>query len=683
MSPLKNYKVSFNNYSLKFIPLALLCVFMHSSLLLANNSYKPNFSDLITKDTIYINSINDRAAKLRFYNSDSLLILANEALKLSEELDYKYGISNSLLQTANYYSDNGNSEKAVLLYKKALKESRLITNSHLQLSIMNNFAKSYYYFGDYANSLAIYLEGVELAEKSNNSRMLSVLNENIANLYTAQKDYEQALVFLDESIRLNLIVKDDYTTAKTLCNYAALQSELGNIDNAMYHINKSIGIFEEYNNIRWIAQAYRIKGDIYLKQEKYSWAIRWYDQSYILFNKIKNNRDKLYLLSGLAYAYYGLENDDNAEFYALTAYTEAQKMNSITNIVSTADILHKINKRKNKFEKSLFFHELYKQVTDSLSRKENKHSLSMLKTKMNRDKQKETSAVVDKLESAKIRSIVYIGVSILVIWGIITFMMSKSRKAHKRLNSELQLKQIVLENREEELEEINQTKDKLFSIIAHDLRGPIGALLDVLKMMKSGDLAVTEFRDFVPKLIKDVDHISFTLNNLLSWGQTQMNGATTNSTLVELNKLVENNINLLSETAKTKSIALINNMPENILIFSDPNQIDIVIRNIISNALKFTPKEGKITIDAQEKYQFIEVTIKDTGIGMSEEDLSKVLATNQSHTTFGTNNEKGTGLGISLCKEMLENNGGNLWAKSKLGKGTTFYFTIPKADNQS
>ena len=307
----------------------------------------------------------------------------------------------------------------------------------------------------------------------------------------------------------------------------------------------------------------------------------------------------------------------------------------------------------------------------------------MLKTKMERDKQKETKVVINKLENAKMRSAIYIGLALLIIWGIITYMMSKSRKAHKRLNAELQLKQVVLENREEELEEIHQTKDKLFSIIAHDLRGPIGALLEVLKMMKSGDLNMSEFRDFVPKLIKDVDHISFTLNNLLSWGQTQMNGATTNSTIVKLNTLVNNNINLLAETAKKKSISLTNEMPDNILIFSDPNQIDIVIRNIISNALKFTPKDGKITIDAQEKYQFIEVTIKDTGIGMSEEDLSKVFATNQSHTTFGTNNEKGTGLGISLCKEMLENNGGNLWAKSKLEKGTTFYFTIPKADNQS
>lgn len=676
------YKVYCLNKRKQYYLLPLLCMLLLCCTTKANSGNTTTVSsDLIKKDTIYINALINKAERLRFYNSDSLLILANESLKLSEELEYSYGISNALLQTANYYSDAGNSNKANKLYLKALEESKKTTDSHLQLSIMNNFAKSYYYFGNYANSLAIYLEGVELAEKNNNNRMLSVMNENIANLYSAQKDYKQALLFLEKSIKLNLIVNDDFYSAKTLCNYAYLQSEIGNINNAMFNINKSISIFEEYNNIRWIAKAYRVKGDIYLKQKKHTWAIRWYDQSFHLYDQIKNNRDKLNLLSGLAYAHFGNKNIDTAELYALTAYENAKDLNSIKNLESAADILYKINKDKKDFKKSLFFHELYEKVTDSLSRKENKRSLLMLQTKIERDKLKETKEVVDKLETARIRSAIYIGISILIIWGIITYMMSKSRKAHKKLNTELQLKQVVLENREEELQEINETKDKLFSIIAHDLRGPIGALLDVLKMMKSGDLAITEFRDFVPKLIKDVDHISFTLNNLLSWGQTQMNGATTNTTLAELNTLAENNINLLGETAKKKSITLVNEIPENTMIFSDPNQIDIVIRNIISNALKFTPKGGKITIDAQEKYQFIEVTIKDTGIGMSDEDLSKVFTPNQSHTTFGTDNEKGTGLGVSLSKEMVENNGGNLWAKSKLGKGTTFYFTVPKGED--
>ena len=128
---------------------------------------------------------------------------------------------------------------------------------------------------------------------------------------------------------------------------------------------------------------------------------------------------------------------------------------------------------------------------------------------------------------------------------------------------------------------------------------------------------------------------------------------------------------------RDKSIKLISKLPSNTMAWTDGDQIDIVIRNIISNALKFTPKGGVITIEAQVKYQFIEVIIKDTGIGMSDEALNKIFAPNATYTTFGTNNEKGTGLGISLCKEMLENNGGNLWAKSKMGKGTSFYFTIP------
>ncbi len=661
--------------------LIFLCIYLHckpieasAKVLSASLSLELNSK----KDIAYINKINDKANRLRYYNTDSLLILAKEAYLLSEYINFIDGKSNALLLMANYYSDTGNNKKAISFYKQALRESKKGSNSIIQLSVMNNFARSYYYSGYYAKSLSIYLEGVELAKKEGNIKMLSIMNENIANLYKAQKDYDHALLFLKKSIKLNDSISDDFNSAKTYSNLAAIYGEIGNIEHAMFNINKSISIFEEYNNVRWIAQSYRTKGDIYLKQKKYDWAIRWYDQSLLLYDKIKNNRGKIELFNGFSQAYYGLKKDSISEVYALEAYKESKNINSIKNIEDSANILYKLNKRKQDYKNALFYHEIYEKVTDSLSRTENGHSLRMLKTKMERDKYKETNAVVTKLELAKKQGIIYIAIAILIIWGVITYMMSKSRKAHKRLNTELQLKQVVLENREEELEEINNTKDKLFSIIAHDLRGPIGALLEVLKMMKSGDIALSEFRDFVPRLIKDVDHISFTLNNLLSWGQTQMNGATTYSTTVELNKLVENNMNLLSETAKNKSIRLINEMTDVMLIYSDPNQIDIVIRNIISNALKFTPEGGSVTIDAQVKYQFIEVTIKDTGIGMSDEALKKIFATNETYTTFGTNNEKGTGLGISLCKEMLENNGGNLWAKSKLGKGTSFYFTIPK-----
>ena len=249
----------------------------------------------------------------------------------------------------------------------------------------------------------------------------------------------------------------------------------------------------------------------------------------------------------------------------------------------------------------------------------------------------------------------------------------------KRLNSELKTKTEGLIEQEKELKEINETKDKLFSIVAHDLRGPIGAFQGLLNLFKQGEIEKDEFMDFIPKLGNDIDHISFTLNNLLSWGQKQMNGLVTKPEIVSLDKLVAENINLLSETAINKSIKLASSLPRNTLAWTDGDQIDIVIRNLISNALKFTPTNGMVTVTSREKNDYWEISVRDTGIGMDRETLNNVFSDTNNLSTYGTNNEKGTGLGLSLCKEMVEKNNGTIWADSIVNQGTTLYFTVPKA----
>ncbi len=161
-----------------------------------------------------------------------------------------------------------------------------------------------------------------------------------------------------------------------------------------------------------------------------------------------------------------------------------------------------------------------------------------------------------------------------------------------------------------------------------------------------------------------------------------MNGSTTSPGITSLEHIVEENIGLLSEIASSKSITLINKIEPNTITYSDSNQIDIVIRNLLSNALKFTSEKGMITIGAVQKSQYWEVHIRDTGIGMNEETLGKIFNKDSTHTTYGTNDEKGTGLGLSLCKEMVEKNNGIIWADSAVNKGSSFYFTIPKAKKE-
>ncbi|MBT8281055.1 MAG: HAMP domain-containing histidine kinase, partial [Muriicola sp.] len=216
----------------------------------------------------------------------------------------------------------------------------------------------------------------------------------------------------------------------------------------------------------------------------------------------------------------------------------------------------------------------------------------------------------------------------------------------------------------------------------HDLRGPIGALQGLLQMFTDGEMNKSEFFEFIPKLKSDVDHIYFTLNNLLSWGNSQMNGSTTKASVFSLESIVDENINLLSELSKSKSIKIVSELNSNILIWSDSNQIDIVVRNLISNALKFTPENGMITIKAQEKNDNWEIAVRDTGVGMDKVTVENLFKKNSNITTYGTNNEKGTGLGLSLCKEMVEKNGGTIWVESALRKGSTFFFTLPKAEDK-
>src|SRR5690606_33801763 len=317
-------------------------------------------------------------------------------------------------------------------------------------------------------------------------------------------------------------------------------------------------------------------------------------------------------------------------------------------------------------------------------REENKKALTLLKTQNTFERQRQNLIDQNEKALAKQRNYIYISDAFIIIIGIVAFNVSRGKNIQKNLNTELKKKKENLEHREAELQASNDTKNKLFSIIAHDLRGPIGALESLLKLLNTGDMDSSEFMGYVPKLKNDVNNISFTLNNLLSWGQSQLNGMNTIPAKTALANLVEDNINLLNELAEAKSIKIESSISDKIYIRADVNQLHIVLRNLLSNAIKFTPNNGRIVIGAHEKEEdFVEVYIRDTGHGIPFDIQKKIFQDDSNYTTYGTNNEKGTGLGLSLCKEMVDNNGGKIWVQSEIGQGTTFFFTVPKAKRET
>jgi len=633
-----------------------------------------------SSDSIYVDQLNKLAEKLRFYKADSLLITSKKALSHSAKINYQKGHIDALFNIGNYYSDKGNQDKAISTYLEALQTAINNNLTFLQIKIYKSLGTQYYFKDDYGKAIEEYLTGVEIANKLNDINMLSQLNENIAILYAKTNYYTESLKYFEIADELNKKINDQIRVSKTTCNIANLYVLINKPEHALKIITKSIKIIEKKELIPWLAFAYEVKGKAYLKKGDYYSANFWLNKSLKMHENgsVFNERLKVHVMNGIGEVNIGLEKYDLAENYALVAFEIASRLNESTEIIKSADILSLIYKNKKDFKNALKYQEISKKISTNIHINNNEKTLLMFKTKMNHEQQKENLIKENEKALAKQEKYIYVTLVIVFILTVITLLIRRSDKIQKKLNKELKLNKIDLEENQIKLKAINETKDKMFSIIGHDLRGPIGAFQGLLELFKNGEINQAEFLKFVPKLRTDIDNISFTLNNLLSWGQTQMNGAITESSLVSLTELVKGNINLLSLIADTKSIKLINEINLNTLVWCDANQIDIVIRNLMSNALKFTPKNGIITIKAIEMNDFWEVSVNDTGVGIQKQTLDKIFIKNSNITTYGTENEKGTGLGLILCKEMVENNRGEIWVKSILNEGTCFFFTVPK-----
>lgn len=259
--------------------------------------------------------------------------------------------------------------------------------------------------------------------------------------------------------------------------------------------------------------------------------------------------------------------------------------------------------------------------------------------------------------------------------GKITHYVSVKEDITQKKEDETRLEQLA-----SELKEINSTKDKLFSVIAHDMRGPIGSFSQALEML-SGNMVLDESVKgiLMNELKKSSKNIFYLLENLLNWTRIQRGIINLDHQVFILNITILENIELLMLHSGQKSIKVTLNANEIINVFADKDSVDLIIRNLLSNAIKFTPAEGSVSISASTKGNKAVVEIADSGVGIRHEVMDKIFKPAFDQITFGTNGEKGSGLGLILCKDFVERNGGEISFESTEGKGSKFIFTLPLA----
>lgn len=233
----------------------------------------------------------------------------------------------------------------------------------------------------------------------------------------------------------------------------------------------------------------------------------------------------------------------------------------------------------------------------------------------------------------------------------------------------------------EQLSKTVAEKDKFFSIIAHDLRSPFSGFINLTQIMaeESESFSKSELMDFSKSMYDSASTVYKLLENLLEWAQMQKGNISFNPQELLLPDLVSFSVNTINQRALQKGISLVTEIPPNQKIFADEKMINTVLRNFLSNAVKFTKRDGTVTVRSKKiDDEMIEVSVKDTGVGMLEKDVKRLFKMEEKVSSNGTDGEPSTGLGLLLCKEFVEKNGGKVWAESKKGEGSTFYFTVPE-----
>ncbi|WP_299579366.1 tetratricopeptide repeat-containing sensor histidine kinase [uncultured Sunxiuqinia sp.] len=610
------------------------------------------------------------------------------ALSLARKIKNAKYISIGLSALAAFHMNTGNYAKAMELFKETLEKATQAGLPDWEARAKLNIGSLLTNQGDRAGGLRYMTEALAYFESSGNAPVVARIMNNIAVNYHAWRDYDLALKYYRKTLRAYEVSGDLLGKVVVLNNIGEIYKDKGQYDMALQYYDQIFDLAEN-NSISdfylaigkvGLAETYLLKGNNSLARDYANQSLHVFDSlgmkegeinANLILSQVNMHEDKLVRANEIVDA----------------CLIEAKAI-GLKELIQKAYLLKSEILQKQKDDSgALENYKKYVAIADSLKLEKQTHQLALHRAELDLSEKENEIELLQKdneikdlqLIKQKSQSRTFI-VAIALLLALVGLSLSYN-KARKRANDLLQQKNKQIIEQHEELLRVNQTKDKFLSIIGHDLRNPIGAFKDMVSQLAEFPEMFDEAlrSQILEELRDEAESTYFLLDNLLLWAKAQKNSIQFKPEKLKLNLVIKNNIILNSRTATRKKIDLKANIPEEVLVYADHNMVDLVVRNLLSNALKFTPENGKVDILVKPvDANFIEVSIKDTGVGIAENDLPRLLDPNDHLSTYGTSNEKGSGLGLVLCREFIEMNGGKLEIQSRVGRGSTFSFTLKK-----
>ena len=653
------------NYRFKLI---LLLVFTFA----VNNFAQQNVADSLENQLDILSGekkvdILDQIADIYHYIDNKKAIeFATKGLELAKSLKYYKGMA-SCLGSIGHCNINLDNKKALEYTKKALAIRLEINDKPGEANSLNVLGIIYYYQGNYSSSIEYHLKAVKIREETGDENKIAISYNNISLIYISLEDYGTALQYLNKALIIRK--KNKYKSSYALIeeNIGDIYSRMGKYDKAFEHLKEALEDGKRTDNKQAVAGIYLILAKIYLLKQEYGKAFNNYNLANEIYRGMHEKHGISQAENGIAAIYQQEGKSELAMQHAFTAFTYADSINSLDNAAKAANILQAEYYKIGNIKKAFKYLTIFKNASDSLKITDKIKKLA--KTEFDYKIQ-----VIKEQQKAEITKqnifIQWLTISLvlgLIIVGLIIFGYLNKRKINTQL-----------EELNNELKEINATKDKFFSIIAHDLRGPFHSLLAFSDALSKDidDLSNEEIKEFNTEINTSLKKQFELLNNLLDWTRLQNENYKLEFELIRLHEELNNTIETLSLAASQKEIKLINEVDKVAEVKADKNMLQLVLRNLITNSIKFSNKKGIIKITSERNNGYIKINVLDDGVGIPNENLDKIFRIDVNYSTQGTSQEKGTGLGLILCKDIIEKHGGEILIKSEEGKGTDVSFTL-------
>ncbi|SHH96641.1 Signal transduction histidine kinase [Chryseolinea serpens] len=587
----------------------------------------------------------------------------------------------------NYLSEPDSSiRRATTILTEALR----LRNRYYEGRSYYLLSKAHWAKASYRLSAEFGFKALKIFENSSYIREWGESLVSLSRTFIDLQNYDESKMYLDRAAQLARDHNSPFLLADSYRERSMLLLAQQQYDSALQYANKALDILEPRKDTVDISVLYGRKARIYFSLKDYKQSRIFNRRSMHLDSLVGNRRALAVSLYQAAQNSFYLHHYDSAIYFLERGIPMNASIGNLLSLIRMHNLLSEIYTAQGKSLMAVDHLRKAAQYRDSLYEQQRSGHVQELQSLYESEKKADTIFMLEnenelKQQQMRNQRLVtwFLSVGIFSLTALI-FVLWRLRAQQKKANDALSIKNKAIEQQKEEiqaqaesLQELNHLKSKLFSVISHDLRGPINNLQSLLELVTNRIMQPEEFLAISDKLKSNLNVTQRTLENLLNWSLSQMEGLRTEQKKFEIKSVMEEACRLMEDLAHRKNIIIENTTRTPVMVMADPDQVQLILRNLIHNAIKFSKTDGKVLVSASEHHDECHVRIKDFGIGMTQEEKEMILSSQEYFTKIGTQQEKGTGLGLLLCKEFIHRNGGTLTIDSHPGHGTEITFTLP------